>query len=97
MNGNEVSKIYDTLLCVPGMNEPIKLDVRISRKTVLLLNSVIERGLSSKDGEQGLPDLIPKETADELKQFAAECLNKAGLKELSEKMKSLHKPEQGKA
>lgn len=90
MATNVMAQVYDTLLCSPGMNEAVKVDVKINRKTVLLLNSVIERGLSSKDGEQGLLELIPKETVEELKQFSEECLNKAGLTELSEKMKSLH-------
>ena len=99
MTTSEVARVYDTLLCIPGMNEQVKVDVRINRKTVLLLNNVIERGLTAKDSEQsqGLLELIPKETVDELKSFSEECLNKAGLKELSEKMKGLHtKPEQGK-
>src|SRR5665213_4249883 len=99
MTTSEVARVYDTLLCIPGMNEQVKVDVRINRKTVLLLNNVIERGLTAKDSEQsqGLLELILKETVDELKSFSEECLNKAGLKELSEKMKGLHtKPEQGK-
>jgi hypothetical protein len=92
MTTSEVAKVYDTVLSIPGMNEAVKIDVKINRKTVLLLNSVIERGLTAKDGEQsqGLLELIPKETVEELKAFSEECLNKAGLKDLSEKMKGLH-------
>lgn len=84
--------MYDTVLSIPGMNEAVKIDVKINRKTVLLLNSVIERGLNVKDAEQaqGLLELIPKETVDELKEFSEECLKKAGLTELSEKMKGLN-------
>ena len=92
MATNVMAQVYDTLLCSPGMNEAVKIDVRINRKTVLLLNSVIERGLLDKDGEQsqGLLELIPKETVEELRQFSEECLKKAGLTELSEKMKQLN-------
>jgi hypothetical protein len=92
MTTSDVAKVYDTVLSIPGMNEAVKIDVKVSRKTVLLLNNVIERGLTVKDGDQaqGLLELIPKESIDELKNFSEECLNKAGLKELSEKMKSLH-------
>lgn len=92
MTTSEVAKVYDTVLSIPGMNEAVKIDVKINRKTVLLLHSVIERGLNIKDGDQsqGLLELIPKETVEELKGFADECLSKAGLKELSEKMKLLH-------
>ena len=92
MATNVMAQVYDTLLCSPGMNEAVKVDVRINRKTVLLLNSVIDRGLLAKDGEQsqGLLELIPKETVEELRQFSEECLKKAGLTELSEKMKQLN-------
>lgn len=92
MATNVLSKVYETLLCSPGMNEAVKIDVKINRKTVLLLNNVIELGLTLKDGNQGesLLDLIPKESIDELKIFSEECLNKAGLKDLNEKMKSLN-------
>ncbi|MEJ7678735.1 MAG: hypothetical protein WKG06_12930 [Segetibacter sp.] len=44
----DVAKVYDTILSIPGMNETVKIDMRISRKNVLLLNSVIKRGLSAK-------------------------------------------------
>lgn len=92
MTTSEVAKVYDTVLSIPGMNEAVKIDVKINRKTVLLLNSVIERGLTLKDSEQsrGLPELIPKDSVAELKQFSEECLKKAGLTELSEKIKGLH-------
>jgi hypothetical protein len=90
MATNVLSKVYETLLCSPGMNEAVKIDVRINRKTVLLLNSVIESGLD-KDQQfaQDLLKLIPGEDIEQLRSFATECLNKAGLKELSEKMKTL--------
>ena len=91
MATNVMAQVYDTLLCSPGMNEAVKIDVKVNRKTVLLLSSVIERGLNAKDGEAGgLLELIPKETAEELKIFSEECLKKAGLTELNEKIKGLH-------
>ena len=90
MATNVLSKVYETLLCSPGMNEAVKIDVKINRKTVLLLNSVLENGLS-KDGVQAseLLELVPQDDLNELKSFGEECLKKAGLTELSEKMKSL--------
>ena len=42
--------VYETLLCSPGMNEAVKIDVKINGKTALLLNSVID-GSPTKDGE----------------------------------------------
>lgn len=85
-----MGKVYETLLCSPGMNEAVKIDVKVNRKAILLLSSVIEGGLS-KEGVNAkeLLDILPAEDADELKAFADECLKKADLTELSEKMKSL--------
>lgn len=51
MATNVLAQVYETLLCSPGMNEAVKVDVKINRKTVLLLSSVIENGLNKKDGQ----------------------------------------------
>ena len=88
---NDVARIYDTILSIPGMNEMVKIDLKISRKNVLLLNSVIERGLTvtEDDKSSNLLNSVPKENLSELKAFANHCLQKAGLIELSEKMNLL--------
>jgi hypothetical protein len=90
---NVLEKVYETLLCSPGMNEAVKIDVKINRKAVLLLSSVIEAGITPGEGKEtsGLLQLVPQEAVEELKQFTDECLKKAGLTELSEKMKLLTK------
>lgn len=49
---NDLAKVYDTILSIPGMNETVKIDMKISRKNVLLLNSVIKRGLNTKDDDK---------------------------------------------
>lgn len=88
---NDVAKVYDTILSIPGMNEVVKIDLKISRKNVLLLNQVIERGLSAKDDDRAsvLLGNVPEESLLELKNLSEECLQKAGLIELSEKLKAL--------
>lgn len=88
---NDVAKVYDTILSIPGMNDSVKIDLRISRKNVLLLNSVIKRGLMVKEDEKssGLLESIPQETLQELEDIANEYLTKAGLTELSEKLRVL--------
>ncbi len=88
---NDVARVYDTILSIPGMSETVKIDLKISRKNVLLLSSVIERGLSIKDGEKpsDLLNSVPPENLQELKALAGECLHKAGLIELSEKLNAL--------
>lgn len=87
---SDVAKVYDTILSIPGMNESVKIDMKISRKNVLLLHSVIKRGLTAKEDDKSpaLPESIPKESLQELHDIAEEYLTKAGLTELSEKLKS---------
>jgi hypothetical protein len=60
---NDVAKVVDTILSIPGMNETVKIDLKVSRKNVLLLNQVIVRGLSSEGGDKNssLLSEIPKE------------------------------------
>ena len=88
---NDVAKVYDTILSIPGMNETVKMDMRISRKNVLLLNSVIKRGLNASEGDKttDLLHSIPPEALQELSAFADDCLTRAGLTELSEKLNAL--------
>ncbi|WP_374175291.1 hypothetical protein [Flavobacterium tructae] len=91
MTTNDVVQVLDTVLSIPGMNEGVKIDLKLSRKNVLLLNHVIERGLSAKDNTKSsiLLASISEENLQELKLFGDECLQKAGLIELSEKLKTL--------
>lgn len=89
---NDVAKVFDTILSIPGMSETVKIDMKISRKNVLLLHSVIKRGLTAKEDDKylGLLDNIPNETLQELQTIADDYLAKAGLVELSEKLKALN-------
>lgn len=91
MTTNDVAKVVDTVLSIPGMNEVVKLDLKISRKNVLLLNHIIERGLSPKDNDKPsiLMSSIQEENLEELRLFGEECLQKAGLIELREKLSIL--------
>lgn len=89
---NDVAKVFDTVLSIPGMNEMVKMDMRLSRKNILLLSAVIKRGLSAKEENQAdlLLASIPEATLQELEVFADGCLEKAGLSALSEKLKALN-------
>ena len=86
----DIAQVYDTILSIPGMNETVKIDLRISRRNVLLLNRVIERGLTVKgdDKSSNILSAVPEDVLNELTLFAEDCLKKAGLTELSEKLKS---------
>lgn len=89
---SEVTKIYETLLSIPGMNDTLKIPLNISRKNVLLLCKVIERGLQQKENDDkalALPDIISKEVLKELQQLPDDLLEKAGLTEMNQKLQSL--------
>lgn len=94
MTTSEVARVFDTILSIPGMSDTIKLDLKISRRNVLLLNSVIERGINAKDPESktlSLIDTMPGEVLKELSDLGEECLKKAGLVDVNEKLGSLFK------
>ena len=43
MNAKELASVYDTIMSIPGMNDQIKIDLKISRRNVLLLTQAIKR------------------------------------------------------
>lgn len=91
MTTNDVAKVYDTILSIPGMNEMVKIDMKISRKNILLLHNALLRGLANKQDDKGLNLLenISQDSLSELKNIADEYLSKAGLAELNEKLKKI--------
>ena len=89
MTITSLETIYDTLLAVPGMNDTVKIDLKIPRKTVLLLTDVITRGMEQKSESGKYPIRISKESEEELNTIIADSLEKAGLTILSSKLKGL--------
>lgn len=91
LTNNDLAKIYDTILSIPGMNESVRIDMKISRKNILLLNNILKRGLCAKDEEKASNLLagIPEETIQELNAIADDYLAKSGLHDLSEKLAAL--------
>ena len=83
---NDVPKVFDTILSTPGMNEMVKIDLKKKKKNVLLLNHVIERGLTLENDATGLLGSLSVEVMTELKKLSEECLQKAGLVELNQKL-----------
>ena len=91
MQKNDVARIYDTVLSIPGMNGKMKLSLQITRKNLLLLNKLIERGLNGKDAEDKaikILDIVGGESLQRLKDEAVELLDNAGLTEMNEKLRS---------
>lgn len=90
MTNEEVGRVFETMLSIPGMNENVKIDLKISRKQVLMLALTIEKGLNGEeDGFINLMRNASKETASEIAWIADDCLDKAGLTDLVSKLKSL--------
>lgn len=87
MEQKEVKWVYDTVLSAPGMEDLVKIDFRISRKTVLLLAQVIERGLQVKGN--GLPESVSPDILEELRTLSGNCLEKAGMTDFAEKVNKL--------
>lgn len=87
MQNSEITKIYDTLLSIPGMNEPVKISLKISRKNILLLTQIIEFGIG-KDGKEmaGLMNIADKDTISAIQQINADLLDVSGLREMKEKL-----------
>ena len=90
LSKTDLTKLYDTLMSIPGMNETVKIDFKIPRKNVLLLSKVIERGLEQEERQNGtsILDIASAETLDELSKLADDLLQKGGLLDMNEKLKS---------
>ena len=88
----DAARLFDTILSIPGMNESVKIDLKLSRKDVLILHSVIKRGLSPKDEKEtgGFLETIPADVLQRVSAIGEDCLSKAGLSEFSEKLQALH-------
>lgn len=92
MDDKDVAKVYETLLCSPCMNEMVKVDLKISRKTILLLSQVVAKGLDGKpgEGEHGISGLTDKDSSAELQGLVSGSLEKAGLTLLNSKLTEIH-------
>ena len=91
LSKNDITRVYETVLTVSGMNEFVKVDLKMPRKNVLLLSKIIERGMgieNSEGNETNILDVVPAETIEELKVVSLDLLQKAGLSEMNEKLKA---------
>jgi hypothetical protein len=82
LSKTDLTKVYETLLSIPGMNEVVKVDLKLPRKHVLLLSKVIERGLA-ENGEETEPSILSlasPETWEDLQNIVGELLGKVGFR-----------------
>ena len=92
MKSIEMNQLYETLLCSPGMKETVKVDVRISRKSILLLSQIIQKGLSESGNQASeFATIAGAESSNELQEMLKTCLEKASLFELDERLTKLRR------
>ncbi len=92
MKNIEMTQLYETLLCSPGMKETVKVDLRISRKSILLLSQIIKKGLTeSENPSSEFATIAGAESSKELQEMLKNCLEKANLFELDERLAKLMK------
>ena len=72
------------------MNESVKVDLKLTRKEVLLLSQAIARGVGLDQGvENVFIDFAGKDAIEGLALLPEVCLEKAGLTEVSKKLQSM--------
>lgn len=87
----EIAGMLDILVCVPGMDDGVKINLALPRKQVMLLSNVIREGLKNKDGMVGdLLSVLPEEYNQELLKISDELDEKAGLSGLQQKIKQFN-------
>lgn len=90
LSQKDVAIVYETLLSSPGMNDTVKLDMRMPRKNVLLLTKIIELGMAAKqDDNGGFLQAAGSDALEALKTLGGELLQKAGLTEMHQKLTAL--------
>ena len=86
----EKSKIFETLLSSPGMQDQTKVTLKLSRQSILLLARLIESGLdTSKGNADELVSMVTPESKEELDGVVPELLKRSGLEQFYEKVKAL--------
>jgi hypothetical protein len=86
----DVAVVYETLLSSPGMNELIRVDLKVARKNILMLAKMIEVA-TMEQHLSASPFLSAFDTTSltELSQMSATILEKAGLSDMYVRMNGL--------
>lgn len=80
MEKNELTAVYEVLLSAPGMEDNLRVDLRISRKVSLFLVDVIEKGLQQKSAsDHDLLSLSSAVKREELEDIVKSILEKSGM------------------
>jgi len=87
----EKSKVFETILSSPGMQEKCKVILTLSRQNIIFLGRLIEAGLTAEKNypEDEIIAALPNSSRDELKLIQEEILSKGNLAEFYQRLKSL--------
>jgi hypoxanthine-guanine phosphoribosyltransferase len=80
LSNKEVTRVYETMLKSAWMKEQVKISLKISRRDILLLTQIVEKGLGAED----VKGFIPDDAAAAIRSMSEEMLSKAELSELKE-------------
>lgn len=73
----DAAKFFGALLRSPGMNEEVKISVKLKRRDILLLDEIIDIGIES----EALKAVLSAEWSQGLKAISAQFLEKADITE----------------
>jgi len=87
----EKSKIFQTVLSSPGMNEKCKINLMISRQNILLLGRLIEAGLLTDKNhfDDEIIAALSEDSLEEFKTIHEEILRKGELTDFYDRLKLL--------
>jgi hypothetical protein len=89
LTAKELTLLYETLLANSWMEEQVRIDLRLSRRSALALSKLIEIGLEEENRTaDSLLQATLRET-DIVSTIPAELRKKANLTEMYEKMSAL--------
>lgn len=83
MNAEERARVYDTLLSAPGMDDEVRIDIKIPRKHLLLFNHIL--GLPQLGQASDILKHIDPGFFETMKELGERFLEKAALKDFNAK------------
>jgi len=88
MNADEKKRVYDTLMSAPGMEDEVRVDIKIQRKHLLLFNHILGLGILPQASE--LLKHVDDGFFGAMKELGGKFLEKAGLADFNAKFISVH-------
>ena len=85
----DVAKMYDALLSIKALSEPVKLGMQVPRRTIVFLALGMDQVLASADPNNLFRKIVSEEDQEKVRLFVKEALAKGELEEFYEKLKEL--------